>query len=233
MDFPIQVLLVDDDEDLRDLLRQFFHQHGIDFSVLHDANHLRQRIDRERPSIIVLDLMLPGVDGLSALKILRAQGENIPVILLTARDEPIDRIMGLEAGADDYMGKPYMPQELLARIHAVLRRHHQQREFGQPQITFGPFVLDCQQKSLFMGERLIKLPTSEYRILEVLAKNLNQNVSRKTLIDEIYGQYADITERGIDVPIWRLRQVIEPEPSAPIYLQTVRSIGYILQDHPL
>ncbi|MFM2475996.1 response regulator [Celerinatantimonas sp. MCCC 1A17872] len=226
---PIQVLLVDDDEELRDLLRIFFRQHGIEFSVLHSANHLRQRLDKERPSLLVLDLMLPGTDGLSALKQLRSDGDNLPVILLSARDEAIDRIMGLEAGADDYVGKPFMPQELLARIHAVLRRHHQFTENTQPIISFGPYQLDTQQKCLFRDSELLKLPAYEYRMLEVLARNLNQCVSRKKLIDDIYGFYADVTERGIDVPIWRIRQIIEPNPSAPVYLKTVRGIGYLLQ----
>ena len=124
-DTPIQVLLVDDDADLRDLLRTFFQQRGIEISVLHDANQLARRLERERPSIIVLDLMMPGVDGLSALRQLRSSGDTIPVIMLTARADGVDRVIGLELGADDYLGKPFMPQELLARIHAVLRRHEQ------------------------------------------------------------------------------------------------------------
>lgn len=121
-DSALQVLLVDDDAELRDLLRKFFQQRGIAFSVLHDATNLARRLERERPSIIVLDLMMPGVDGLTALKQLRARGDTIPVIMLTARAEGVDRVLGLELGADDYLGKPFMPQELLARIHAVLRR---------------------------------------------------------------------------------------------------------------
>ncbi|WP_239686324.1 response regulator, partial [Burkholderia cenocepacia] len=124
-----QVLLVDDDAELRDLLRRFFQQRGIEFSVLHDATNLARRLERERPTIIVLDLMMPGVDGLTALKQLRASGDTIPVIMLTARADGIDRVLGLELGADDYLGKPFMPQELLARIQAVLRRQ------GPPRTT--------------------------------------------------------------------------------------------------
>ncbi|CAD9223474.1 DNA-binding dual transcriptional regulator OmpR [Burkholderia cenocepacia] len=232
-----QVLLVDDDAELRDLLRRFFQQRGIEFSVLHDATNLARRLERERPAIIVLDLMMPGVDGLTALKQLRASGDTIPVIMLTARAEGIDRVLGLELGADDYLGKPFMPQELLARIQAVLRRQ------GPPRTTavrekptpcrFGRFELDFSTRTLLREGTPVKLTGGEYALLEVLASHPMETLSRTRLIELLHGPDAEVTERGIDVPVWRLRRLIEDDPSNPRRLQTVRGIGYMfIPDNP-
>ncbi|WP_321933217.1 response regulator [Burkholderia cenocepacia] len=232
-----QVLLVDDDAELRDLLRRFFQQRGIEFSVLHDATNLARRLERERPAIIVLDLMMPGVDGLTALKQLRASGDTIPVIMLTARAEGIDRVLGLELGADDYLGKPFMPQELLARIQAVLRRQ------GPPRTTalqekpapcrFGRFELDFATRTLLCEGTPVKLTGGEYALLEVLASHPMETLSRTRLIELLHGPDAEVTERGIDVPVWRLRRLIEDDPSNPRRLQTVRGIGYMfIPDNP-
>ncbi|ELW9450150.1 response regulator [Burkholderia cenocepacia] len=236
-DSALQVLLVDDDAELRDLLRRFFQQRGIEFSVLHDATNLARRLERERPAIIVLDLMMPGVDGLTALKQLRASGDTIPVIMLTARAEGIDRVLGLELGADDYLGKPFMPQELLARIQAVLRRQ------GPPRTTavrekpapcrFGRFELDFSTRTLLREGTPVKLTGGEYALLEVLASHPMETLSRTRLIELLHGPDAEVTERGIDVPVWRLRRLIEDDPSNPRRLQTVRGIGYMfIPDNP-
>ncbi|MFM0469199.1 response regulator [Paraburkholderia strydomiana] len=232
-DTPIQVLLVDDDSELRDLLRTFFQQRGIEISVLHDANQLARRLERERPSIVVLDLMMPGVDGLSALRQLRASGDTIPVIMLTARAEGVDRVIGLELGADDYLGKPFMPQELLARIHAVLRRHAQPAAPAttpvekREALRFGSFRLDFASRTLFRKDEPLKLTGSEYALLEVLAQHPMQTLSRSKLVDLLHGPHSEVTERGIDVPVWRLRRLLEDDPANPRRIQTVRGIGYM------
>jgi len=233
-DTPIQVLLVDDDADLRDLLRTFFQQRGIEMSVLHDANHLARRLERERPSIIVLDLMMPGVDGLSALRQLRANGDTIPVIMLTARADGVDRIIGLELGADDYLGKPFMPQELLARIHAVLRRHAQPSSGStatalekREALRFGRFRLDFARRTLFRDDEALKLTGGEYALLEVLAAHPMETLSRSKLVDLLHGPHSEVTERGIDVPVWRLRRLLEDDPANPRRIQTIRGIGYM------
>ncbi|PRY05803.1 response regulator [Paraburkholderia sp. BL25I1N1] len=232
-DTPIQVLLVDDDADLRDLLRTFFQQRGIEMSVLHDANHLARRLERERPSIIVLDLMMPGIDGLSALKQLRANGDTIPVIMLTARADDVDRVVGLELGADDYLGKPFMPQELLARIHAVLRRHAQPAPAAttpvekREALRFGRFRLDFASRTLFRDDEPLKLTGSEYALLEVLALYPMETLSRSKLVDLLHGPYSEVTERGIDVPVWRLRRLLEEDPANPRLIQTIRGTGYM------
>ncbi|MGF6646484.1 MULTISPECIES: response regulator [Paraburkholderia] len=230
-DTPIQVLLVDDDADLRDLLRTFFQQRGIEFSVLHDANQLMRRLERERPSIVVLDLMMPGIDGLTALRQLRTSGNTIPVIMLTARADGVDRVIGLELGADDYLGKPFMPQELLARIHAVLRRHAQAPLAVQAErreaFRFGCFRLDFATRTLYRDDEPLKLTGSEYALLEVFALHPMEALSRTKLVDLLHGPYAEVTERGIDVPVWRLRRLLEDDPANPRRIQTLRGIGYM------
>src|SRR5260370_1912837 len=146
-----QILVVDDDSELRDLLRDYLVRQGIEVSVLHDAGSLERRLERERPDLIVLDLMMPGVDGLTALRKLRAAGDDIPVIMLTARADDVDRIVGLELGADDYLGKPFNPRELLARVQSVLRRRRTvpsaAPEEREP-FSFVRFQLDFQSRPL-------------------------------------------------------------------------------------
>jgi DNA-binding response OmpR family regulator len=231
-DRELQVLLVDDDADLRDLLRTFFQQHGIECSVLHDASRLDRRLERERPSIIVLDIVMPGLDGLSALKQLRARGDDIPVIMLTGRAEGADRVIGLELGADDYLGKPFMPQELLARIRAVLRRHaaHAGTLTAKKRAScrFGRFRLDFSTRTLLRDGQPVKLTGSEYALLEVLASHPLQALSRARLLALLQGPSpSNLTERGIDVPVWRLRRLLEDDPSNPRRLQTMRGVGYM------
>ncbi|WP_080441440.1 response regulator [Burkholderia ubonensis] len=230
-DPQISVLLIDDDEALRDLLREFFQQNRIELSVLHQATTLQTRLQRERPSIIVLDVMLPGIDGLTALKQLRMSGDNIPVILLTAKAEGVDRVVGLELGADDYLGKPFMPQELLARIKAVLRRHMFPAGKGRPNqpspIRFGDYILDFNARTLRRGDELIKLTTGEFALLEIFARNPLQALSRSEILILLHGYEARFTERGIDVPVWRLRRLIEKNPADPRFIQTIRGIGYM------
>jgi two-component system phosphate regulon response regulator OmpR len=229
---PVQVLLVDDDADLRDLLRTFFQQHGIEFSVLHDAKGLARRLERERPSIVILDLMLPGVDGLTALKQLRASGNMIPVIMLTALAEDSDRVIGLELGADDYLGKPFRPQELLARIHAVLRHLSQpQRDMRAPAqrepVRFGRFRLDFATHTLYRDDEPLNLGSSEYALLKVFAQHSMKTLSRANLLDLLHGPHADRTESCVNVSVWRLRRLLEEDPSQPRVIQTVHGIGYI------
>lgn len=227
----IQVLLVDDDAGLRDLLRTFFQQRGIEFSVLHNATNLENRLALERPSIVVLDVMMPGVDGLTALRQLRETGDAIPVIMLTSLADDVDRVVGLEFGADDYLGKPFMPLELLARIKAVLRRHSSQLPLaaGRPQGTyrFGRFRLDVAARALYCDDKRIKLTGTNYALLEVLVTHPMETLSRARLLDLLYGPDAEITERGMDLAVWRLRRMLEEDPSQPCVIQTVRGVGYM------
>ena len=227
----IQVLLVDDDAGLRDLLRKFFQQRGIEFSVLHNATNLANRLALERPSIVVLDVMMPGVDGLTALRKLREAGDAIPVIMLTSLAEDVDRVVGLEFGADDYLGKPFTPLELLARIKAVLRRHSSQSSMAatgrEGMYRFGRFRLDVAARALYCEDRRIKLTGTNYALLEVLVTRPMETLSRAKLLDLLYGPDAEITERGMDLSVWRLRRLLEEDPSQPCLIQTMRGVGYM------
>ncbi|AIO59098.1 hypothetical protein BO06_2280 [Burkholderia mallei] len=217
-----QILIVDDDQELRDLLRDYLVRQGIEVSVLHDAASLEKRLERERPDLIVLDLMMPGVDGLTALRQLRAAGDDIPVIMLTARADDVDRIVGLELGADDYLGKPFNPRELLARAQAVLRRRRASPSAAAPEqrepYAFGRFVLDFQARTL---------SSSEFALLKIFVNHALRTLTRERLLELLHGPEYDGTDRGIDVQVWRLRRILETDPSTPRFIQTVRGRGYV------
>jgi DNA-binding response OmpR family regulator len=228
----IHILLVDDDAALRELLRAFFEARGITVTLQPDARDLNRVVEALRPSLIVLDLMMPGVDGLAALTRLRGDNDRTPVIMLTARADDIDRVIGLEMGADDYLGKPFMPRELLARVHAVLRRPSHvagARPMGAASdvIRFGEFELDFDARTLMRDGVPLRLSHSELGLLNVLVRHPMETLSRSRLLTLWYGGHVDITERGIDVPIWRLRRLIEEDPAQPRMIQTMRGIGYM------
>lgn len=226
----MKILVVDDDPELRDLLREYLARHNFSVAVMHDGEGLAARLERERPALIVLDLMMPKVDGLTALRDLRARNDDIPVILLTARSDEIDRIVGLEIGADDYLGKPFSPRELLARINAVLRRRkspdaavpEQRENYG-----FGPFMLDFRSRTLTRDAQLLTLSDGEYGLLRLLVNHAMQVLSRERIIELLYGADSDVNDRGIDVQIWRLRRLLDEDAQSPRFIQTVRGRGYI------
>ncbi|HWX11669.1 MAG TPA: response regulator [Trinickia sp.] len=225
-----QILIVDDDAELRDLLRDYLVRQGIEVSVLHDAANLERRLERERPDLIVLDLMMPGVDGLTALRKLRASGDDIPVIMLTARADDVDRIVGLELGADDYLGKPFNPRELLARVQAVLRRRRTVPSAAPEQrepLAFGRFVLDFETRTLQMDGRPVTLSGSEFALLKIFVNHPMRTLTRERLLELLHGPEYDGTDRGIDVQVWRLRRILESDPSMPRFVQTVRGRGYV------
>ncbi|WP_153099900.1 response regulator [Paraburkholderia hayleyella] len=226
-----QILVVDDDAELRDLLREYLVRQGIEVSVLHDAATLERRLERERPDLIVLDLMMPGVDGLTALRRLRASGDDIPVIMLTARADDIDRIVGLELGADDYLGKPFNPRELLARVQAVLRRRQTSVTAAAPEqrepFVFGRFSLDFQARMLDHDGKPVVLSGSEFALLKIFVNHPMRTLTRERLLELLHGPEYDGTDRGIDVQVWRLRRILETDPALPRFIQTVRGRGYV------
>jgi two-component system phosphate regulon response regulator OmpR len=199
--------------------------------VLHDAGSLERRLERERPDLIVLDLMMPGVDGLTALRKLRAAGDDIPVIMLTARADDVDRIVGLELGADDYLGKPFNPRELLARVQAVLRRRRTLPSAAAPEqrepFTFGRFTLDFQSRTLNLEDKPLTLSGSEFALLKIFVNHPMRTLTRERLLELLHGPEYDGTDRGIDVQVWRLRRILETDPSTPRFIQTVRGRGYV------
>ncbi|MFM7025348.1 MAG: two-component system response regulator OmpR [Limnohabitans sp.] len=227
-----KLVIVDDDARIRDLLRRFLSQEGFDVLMAEDSRALTRIMQRESVDLLVLDLMLPGEDGLSICRRLRAEGHKVPIIMLTAKGEDVDRIAGLEIGADDYLAKPFNPRELLARIHAVLRRRPPQEAPGAPSheqeiILFGDFVFDLGARSLKKGDKDVALTTGEFAMLKVLARHPRQPMSRDKLAQLARGREFEPFDRSLDVQVSRLRKLIEPDPANPRIIQTVWGVGYV------
>jgi two-component system phosphate regulon response regulator OmpR len=228
-----KIVIVDDDTRIRDLLRRFLSPEGFDVLLAEDGRALDRILQRETIDLIVLDLMLPGEDGLSICKRLRASGVKTPVIMLTAKVEDVDRITGLEIGADDYLGKPFNPRELLARIHAVLRRRPQVEVPGAPAsgdnevIVFGAFSLDLGTRSLSKGGQDMPLTSGEFAMLKALARHPKQPLTRDKLAQMARGRDFEPFDRSLDVQISRLRKMIEVDPASPKIIQTVWGVGYV------
>lgn len=224
------VLIVDDDPVVRDLLSGFLRANGFEASVLHDATHLGARLERERPSVVVLDVMMPRTDGLRALAALRAQGNDIPVIFASARSAVGDRIAGLTLGADDYVAKPFDPQELLLRIQTVLRRRSN-GPAGAPvareRYRFGAFELDFMARTLERDGKRVPLRRSEFVLLKIFTEHPYRVLSRVLIHDLLHADGHEFRERSLDVPVWRLRRLIEDNPAQPRYVQTLRGKGYV------
>ncbi len=228
---PPKILIVDDDVRLRDLLVRYLGEQGFQVSAIADARELDKKLQRDPPHLVVLDLMLPGEDGLAVCRRLRAAGESVPVIMLTAKGEDIDRIVGLEMGADDYLGKPFNPRELVARIQAVLRRQGERAAPGAPAdegtIAFGPHTLDLAARTLLVDGRSVTLTTGEFSLLRVFAQHARQPLAREKLMMLARGRDHEVFDRAIDVQVSRLRKLVEPDPANPRYIQTVWGFGYV------
>lgn len=227
-----KVLVVDDDLRLRDLLRRYLSEQGFNVITAENAPAMNKLWLRERYDLLVLDLMLPGEDGLSICRRLRGAGDKTPIIMLTAKGEDVDRIVGLEMGADDYLAKPFNPRELVARINAVLRRVGPDEIPGAPSETpqtfmFGEFVLDLATRTLKKNDQTIPLTTGEFSVLKVFARHARQPLSREKLMELARGREYEVFDRSLDVQISRLRKLIEPDPSTPLYIQTVWGLGYV------
>ena len=227
-----KILVVDDDARLRELLTRYLGEQGFDVSGVDNGTMMDKQLSRHQFDLMVLDLMLPGEDGLAICRRLRAQGEILPVIMLTARGDEVDRIIGLEMGADDYLPKPFNPRELLARIQAVLRRRSPLLPAGSPDakgevITFGEYQLDTSSRQLLKKEESISLTSGEFALLQVMATRPRQPLSRDKLMELTRGRELDVFDRSIDVQISRLRKIIEPDATSPRFIQTVWGFGYV------
>ena len=227
-----RIVVVDDDARIRDLLRRYLTQEGFEVLLAEDAKALNRVLTRETIDMIILDLMLPGEDGLSICRRLRAANDATPIIMLTAKVEDVDRIVGLEVGADDYLPKPFNPRELLARIHAVLRRRPAPEAPGAPSkdaevVCFGPFAFDLAQRRLTKDGEPITLTTGEFSMLKALVRHPRQPLSRDKLAQLARGREFEPFDRSLDVQISRLRKLLEPDPSSPRYIQTVWGVGYV------
>jgi two-component system phosphate regulon response regulator OmpR len=227
-----KLLVVDDDPRLRDLLRRYLTENGFEISLAADGPAMNRLLLREPFDLIVLDLMLPGEDGLAIVRRLRGAGERTPIVMLTARGDDIDRIIGLEVGADDYLPKPFNPRELLARIHAVLRRQPPPELPGAPsaepeEVQFGPFALNLATRALARNGEPVPLTSGEFSVLKVLVRHPRSPLSREKLMTLARGREYGAYDRSLDVQVSRLRKLIETDPAQPRYIQTVWGVGYV------
>jgi two-component system response regulator RegX3 len=220
-------MIVEDEESLADPLAFLLRKEGFEASVINDGAQALSAFDRVSPDIVLLDLMLPGMSGTEICKTLRARS-SVPVIMVTARDSEIDKVVGLELGADDYVTKPYSARELIARIRAVLRRGG---DAGEEELTIGvieegPVRMDVERHTVAVNGEAVTLPLKEFDLLEYLLRNAGRVLTRGQLIDRVWGADYVGDTKTLDVHVKRLRSKIEPDPSNPKHLVTVRGLGY-------
>jgi two-component system, OmpR family, phosphate regulon response regulator OmpR len=229
---PWRIIVVDDDPELRGLLQRFLAEHGFGVRAVSDGAGLSAQLAREPADAIVLDLMMPGEDGLAICRRLRGTGDNTPILMLTAKGDPMDRILGLEMGADDYLAKPFTPRELVARLSAILRRSGAGgvNASRDAVIRFGPFHLNISAMTLERDNELVTLSSREFALLAALAGSAGRPLSRAQLIDRALGRDADVTDRAIDVQIARLRKAIGDDAEDPRWIKTVWGVGYVLAE---
>jgi len=231
MSEPQHILIVDDDREIRSLLREFLEKNGYRATAVADGKGMWRALEQSHVDLIVLDLMLPGQDGLSLCRELRAKSQ-VPVLMLTALGEEVDRVVGLEVGADDYLAKPFSPRELVGRIKAILRRTAYMPREPTPDAVkgyrFGDWELDTTTRRLTHKDgTAVDLSGAEFRLLTILLAHPKRVLSRTQLMELLRGRDHDPFDRSIDVRITRLRRKIEPDPSKPQVIKTVRGTGYM------
>lgn len=232
LEVKTRILIVDDDLRLRALLQTYLEQQGFQVLGVGSGEQMRRALTREAVDLVVLDLMLPDEDGLAICAKLRAEGNPIPVLMLTAKGDDLDRILGLEIGADDYLPKPCNPRELVARIKAILRRQPDARPVGAPMqgggvVEFGPYRLDLGSRALSRGGELIALTSGEFALLSLFVQHPGETLSRDRLVTLTRGRDAGPYDRSVDVQVSRLRRILEENPSKPRHIQTVWGVGYV------
>ena len=228
---PQRIWVVDDDAEQRRLVGTYLSDQGYDVRCLSSGEQLMARLESQRPDLVVLDVMLPGDDGLTLLRRLRDGGDDLPVVMLTAKGDGIDRIIGLEQGADDYLGKPFLPRELTARIEAVLRRRVA-LPAGTPLaegqvVEFGENRLDLANRSLERDAHPVVITSGEFSLLAAFVQHPHRPLSRERLIELARGPESETDSRSMDVQVSRVRKLVEPDPTRPRYLQTVWGYGYV------
>jgi two-component system, OmpR family, response regulator RegX3 len=220
-----RVLVVEDEESFSDALSYMLRREGFEVSIAGTGPDALSQFDRSGADLVLLDLMLPGLSGTEVCRTLRAKS-NVPVIMLTARDSEIDKVVGLELGADDYVTKPFSSRELVARIRAVLRRRTEPEELAASVLESGPVRMDVDRHVVTVGGVLVAMPLKEFDLLELLLRNAGRVLTRGQLIDRVWGADYVGDTKTLDVHVKRLRAKIEPDPSNPRHLVTVRGLGY-------
>ena len=227
-----RIHIVDDDARMRAMLETYLREQEFTVSSAADGRFLERTLSQHQIDLVVLDLMLPGEDGLSLCRRLRSGNVDVPIIMLTAKGDEVDRIVGLEIGADDYLPKPFNPRELVARIRVVLRRRSPVTGQGAPAadatvVRFGRCQVNLGTRMLIKDESTVPLTTGEFAVLEALVRHPRQTLSRERLLELSRGREPGLFDRSMDVQVSRLRRLVEEEPSAPRYIQTVRGRGYV------
>lgn len=222
-----RVLIVEDDERLASLTQEYLIRNGLEVGVEADGTRAIRRIIEDQPDMVVLDIMLPGSDGLTVCREVRSQGYKQPILMLTARAEDMDQVLGLEMGADDYVSKPAQPRVLLARIRALLRRSDKVAEEVPSCLDFGELVIDNGARSVILGGKPVEFTSAEYDLLWLLASNAGRILSREDIFERLRGIEYDGQDRSIDVRISRIRPKIGDDPENPRRIKTVRSKGYL------
>lgn len=223
---PQYILIVEDDLPIATFVQTVLERDGYQAGVVQNGDQVLGSIAARRPDLILLDWMLPGKDGLQLTREIRQLPTYIPIIMLTARDDDIDKVVGLELGADDYITKPFKSRELVARARAILRLANQRTAPVVVRLVFGTLEIDPPGRAVKKCGQVLSLTPKEYELLELLASNPGRVFERETLLERVWGyQYVGET-RTVDVHIQRLRQRIEDDPHQPRYLVTVRNIGY-------
>ena len=222
-----KILVVDDDPRLRKLLTRFLSGEGFEVATVSDAQEMNRHMRRSRCDLMVLDVMLPGENGYQVCRRLRSEGNEIPVIMLTAKGDDVDRIMGLEMGADDYVSKPFNPRELAMRIHAVMRRRSPEAAPVKV-VKFGPYSLNLAARALKRGAEVMPLTNAEFSLLKAFATHVGEPMSRDKLAELAQGHELEDSGRSIDVQVSRLRKLLGDDPQRPKLIKTVWGFGYLL-----
>lgn len=239
MESPPKLLIVEDDARTRTLLERYLKEQGFPVLSIANGRRLDETLAAHPIKLVILDLMLPGEDGLSICRRLRTKGENVPIIILTAKGDEVDRVVGLEIGADDYVSKPFSPRELVARINAVLRRRQPVPIHGAPSplpqvVRFGRCELNLSTRGLSRGGEKLVMTTGEFAVLEALARHPHVPLSRDRLMDLARGKEHGVHDRSMDVQVSRVRRLVEDDSSKPRYIQTVWGFGYVfVPDDPV
>ncbi|MDA0670200.1 MAG: response regulator [Proteobacteria bacterium] len=232
-----KIAIIDDDKKIRDLIKQYLNDQGFECFTGEHGKDLDQVIQKKAIDLIILDLMLPNESGLDICKRIRVNKVNIPIIMLTAKGDEVDRIIGLEMGADDYLPKPFNPRELLARINSIFRRLEMEMNENVIKrstnlIKFDGFEFNAQERTLKKGQQSIDLTSGEFTLLKVFIENVNQPLSRDQIMQLARGKELDVFDRSIDVQISRIRKLIEDNPNKPKYLKTKWGYGYVFEMTP-
>lgn len=225
------ILVVDDDERLRTLLAEYLEGRGFRVVTAEDGERGLEVVRSREPDLVVLDVMLPGLDGFEVIRALR-RSSTIPVVMLTARGDELDRIVGLEIGADDYLPKPFNPRELLARIQAVLRRGERDRPGSSERYQAGSLVVDADRRAVLLAGRPVDLTTTEFEILRTLVANAGRVIPRERLMELARGEDFAAFERSVDVHVSHIRKKLGDDVRRPVYLKTVRGVGYTVPKAP-